>query len=164
MDETNSGLGRTALDTMSGLKPERDADARNKVEQMRATFLRIIGLADVSPTSETLEGRAILAITSEALNALAAMDEIKNGNPPTSERIIDDLLREKIHAIPRDLTEDELTEVAYNVNRKLSGQNIPAWAVKVAVEYARHVAGERARKLINDALSAESNDRTPNNG
>lgn len=52
-----------------------------------------------------------------------------------------------VYVIPREMTDEEWSEVKYNVDRK-ADPDIPLWRIREAVKYANHIAGHRGRKMI----------------
>lgn len=52
-----------------------------------------------------------------------------------------------VYIIPRELTDEEWSEVKYNVDRKAS-PDIPLWRIQEAVRYANFIAGHRGRQMI----------------
>lgn len=73
--------------------------------------------------------------------------------PPAPSVAAKDLDFDTVYVIPREMTNEEWSEVKYNVDRKAS-HDIDLWRIKEVVRYADFVAGHRGRA----ALSAQVQD------
>lgn len=54
---------------------------------------------------------------------------------------------DEVYVIPREMTDEEWSEVKYNVDRK-ANPDIDLWRIKEAVKYANFIAGHRGRKIL----------------
>lgn len=103
---------------------------------------------------------ADFCMTSDDLDEVQAMvirrkhgEAILDPAPPVQMMGTADL--NEVYVIPRDLTDEELAEIKYNVDRK-ADTDIPLWRIQEAIRYANFIAGSRGLDIVRAAVEVAS--------